>query len=200
MSLPENVVAAIEDYPLSVKLQNETDVELCPATPDDKDSILAFADGLDEQDLLFLRVDITEPQAVENWLANVGQGETISILAWQDGQVVGYCSVDRTPARWTRRVGEIRVNVAPSFRGQGLGRHLTAKVFDVARRVGLKKLVANMTPDQLGAQNAFSRLGFRPEAVLADHIEDRDGGIHDLTIMSYSIDGLSSRIDSPLKV
>ena len=35
---------------------------------------------------------------------------------------------------------------------------------------------------------------------LADYIEDREGGTHDLTIMSYDIDGLSGQMDSPLQL
>lgn len=199
-SLPEAVQAATSSFPQVVKLDDGAEVELKVAEKGNASAIIAFAERLNEQDLLFLRVDITEPAVVENWLENVALGETVSILAWQNDEVVGYGTVDRNSARWTRRVGEIRVNVGPRLRGQGLGRHLTGKIFDIARRMGLKKLTANMTTDQVGAQAAFTRLGFRPEALLADYIEDREGGTHDLTIMSYDIDGLSGQMDSPLQI
>ena len=198
--LPEEIASALAEYPQSVKLENGQTVELAPATPGNDDAIVAFAQGLSEQDLLFLRVDITQAPVVSNWLANIAAGDTVSLLAWAEDAVVGYCTVDRNRARWTRRVGEIRVNVSPDYRGLGLGRHLTGKIFDVARRIGLKKLTANMTPDQVGAQAAFTRLGFQPEALLADYIEDRDGGVHDLTIMSYDIEGITDQMDSPLKL
>ena len=194
------VETALSEFPQSVKVKSGASVELKPAQSGDEDAIVAFAEGLDEQDLLFLRVDITQASVVAHWLKNVALGETLSILAWEADQVVGYATVDRNSARWTRRMGEIRVNVAPTMRGQGLGRQLTGKVFDIARRIGLQKLVAHMTPDQIGAQNAFARLGFRPEALLANVVEDREGDIHDLIILSYDIDGLSSQIDAPLKL
>ena len=191
---------ALAAYPQTVTLNDETEVELRPASTADRDDILAFSNGLDEQDLLFLRVDITNPDVVTNWLRNVEQGETVTLLGWQDDRVVGYGTVDTNSAQWTRRVGEIRVNVAPQLRSKGLGRHLIGKAFDLARRIGLKKLMAHMTPNQQGAQAAFSRLGFRHEALLADYVEDRDGAVHDLTIMSYDVDGLSGQVDSPLRV
>ncbi|MFT7651318.1 MAG: L-amino acid N-acyltransferase YncA [Candidatus Azotimanducaceae bacterium] len=200
MAIPEHVAEATADYPQTVKLRNGSKLELKPARKGNKKAIVKFANSLDEQDLLFLRVDITQPEVVENWLANTSTGATVSILAWDDNRVVGYATVDTHAARWTRRMGEIRVNVAPSVRGQGLGKHLTGKVFDVARRLGLKKLVAHMTPDQVGAQHAFASLGFRPEALLANVVEDRNGDIHDLIILSYDIEGLSSQFDVPLKV
>ena len=187
-------------FPQTLTLTDVGAIELRAATAGDADAIVAFAKGLSEMDLLFLRVDITQPQVVANWLSNVEDGATASILAWQGDAVVGYGTVDRNAARWTRRVGEIRVNVAASVRGCGLGRQLTAKIFDVARAIGLRKLVAHMTPDQAGAQAAFSRLGFHTEAILADHVEDQAGGIHDLLIMSYDIDGLGAHVDAPLRL
>ena len=200
MPLPEIISQALAPYPQTIVLADATELVLKVAKPANTSAILRFARGLSEQDLLFLRVDITQQSAVENWLANVSRGETVTLLAWQRRAVVGYATVDWNPARWTRRVGEIRVHVAPALRGQGLGRHLTGKIFDVARRIGLKKLTANITTDQPGAQAAFGRLGFRPEAVLTDHIEDRRGEIHDLTIMSYDIDGFSGQMDTPLRL
>ncbi|MEM9623185.1 MAG: GNAT family N-acetyltransferase [Pseudomonadota bacterium] len=198
--LPEEIDTALEAFPQTITLENGDKLSLAPARSEDRNAIVRFAKNLTEQDLLFLRVDITQKKVVENWLSNVANGDTVSLLAWADDKVMGYGTVDRNKARWTRRVGEIRVNVAPELRGHGLGRHLTGKIFDIARRMGLKKLIANMTADQAGAQAAFARLGFRPEAVLADYIEDRAGDVHDLTIMSYDIDGLTHQMDSPLQL
>ena len=186
-----------EGYPKTIRLSGQ-DVEIRVLGTEDRAPVLAFARALPEQDLLFLRLDITEPDIVDAWLANIGNGATFSLSAYADGDFVGYATVERNPARWTRRVGEIRVNVAPSLRSQGLGRSLTSQIFDIARALGLKKLVAHMTPDQAGAQAAFKRLGFVPEALLADHVEDRHGNAHDLIIMSYDVDGHSGHMDDPL--
>lgn len=200
MSADEKVNTTLEQFPLEVTLEDGRKVELRLAGDGDGEAILAFANSLPEADLLYLRVDITRPESVDHWLSNVAVGVTTSILAFDGDTVVGYATVDRTPARWTRRVGELRVTVGTAYRSQGLGRHLTAKIFDVARSLGLKKLTANMTPDQQGAQAAFRRLGFVPEALLADFVEDRSGKPHDMIIMSYSIDGLTSQVDQPLQV
>jgi len=47
---------------------------------------------------------------------------------------------------------------------------------------------------------AFRRLGFKPEALLADYVEERNGRSRDLMIMSYDLDGLTDRMDEPLHV
>ena len=200
MSTNPSVDGALAQFPCSVTLSGDQAVELRVVGPADREAILEFARSLPENDLLFLRVDITQEGPVDNWLGNVAEGVTVSIVAYHDGAMVGYATVDRNPAQWTRRVGEIRVNVGPALRGQGLGRQLTAKIFDVAKALGLKKLTAQMTADQKSAQAAFSRLGFTAEALLADYVEDRAGHARDLVIMSYDVDGLTDQMDDPLRV
>ncbi len=60
--------------------------------------------------------------------------------------------------------------------------------------------MANMTTDQHGAQAAFRRLGFIPEALLADYVEDRNGQPRDLVMMSYDIGGHTDHVDEPLRM
>lgn len=187
------------EFPQTLELDGQA-IEVRAMTPADRDAVLAFAQALPEEDLLFLRVDLTDPEVVDGWIANVQSGLSTSIVAYDDEGLVGYASVHKTKARWTRRVGELRVNVAGKYRGKGLGRFLTNRIFDIARAEGLKKLMGNMTTDQRSAQAAFRRLGFVPEAVLADYIEDRSGTPRDLLIMSYDIDGHSDSLDEPARI
>ena len=128
--------------------------------PDDRDQILAFARNLPPDDLLFLRLDITQPEAVDEWVANVVAGRTHTVLAEVDGKMAGYASVHHDEALWTRHMGEIRTLVSADFRQLGIGRRLVNEVFLVAKSLGLQKLTVKMTPDQKGARKTFERLGF----------------------------------------
>ncbi len=187
-------------YPRKVALSNGSNIEIRLMTPQDRDAVLAFANALPQEDLLFLRVDITDPGVVDDWVRNLETGDSTSLVAFDDDALVGYATVHRNPAPWTRRVGEIRVNVGPAVRSLGLGRNLTSQIFDLARARGLKKLTAQMTSDQQGAQAAFRRLGFVAEALLADYAEDREGSPRDLVIMSYDMEGLTETIEEPLRL
>ncbi|MFV2090556.1 MAG: N-acetyltransferase family protein, partial [Pseudomonadales bacterium] len=158
-----------ENYPKSVRLPEGAEIEIRLMQPADRDAILGFARNLPQEDLLFLRVDLTEEAVVDDWMDNLQTGHPSSIVAYDEAGLIGYATVHSNPAPWTRGVGEIRVNVSPNYRGKGLGRVLTSQIFDLARTIGLRKLVANMTTDQHGAQAAFRRLGFVPEALLADY-------------------------------
>ncbi len=187
------------EYPQTVNFDG-AEIEVRMMSADDRDAVLAFAKDLPEEDLLFLRIDLTDPDVVDDWVANLNSGLSTSIVAYDSEGLVGYASVHKTKARWTRKVGELRVNVAGKYRSKGLGKFLTNRIFDIARAQGLKKLMGNMTTDQRSAQAAFRRLGFVPEAVLADFIEDWSGTSRDLLIMSYDIDGHSETLDEPARV
>jgi L-amino acid N-acyltransferase YncA len=190
----------MSDYPKQITLPDGADIEIRVMAAKDRDAVLQFAQSLPEEDLLFLRVDLTQPQVVDDWVANVKAGNSSSLIAYDGDGMVGYATVHRTTARWTRRVGEIRVNIAPAYRARGLGKVLTSEIFDVARDLGLKKLMANMTTDQRGAQAAFGRLGFVAEALLADFVEDKDGNSRDLVIMSFDVDGHSEQADDRVRI
>jgi L-amino acid N-acyltransferase YncA len=160
----------------------------------DKDTVLNFARSLPPDDLLFLRTDITDPKIVDEWIANIERGGTVTVLAVAEGELAGYASLHLEQAQWTRRVGEIRVQVGLAFRGIGLGRRLAAQVFRIGEARGLKKMAAMMTTDQAGARTAFEKLGFSVEALLQDWVVDRKGRSRDLLIMSHDLEGLSDQV------
>ncbi|MGA2411915.1 MAG: GNAT family N-acetyltransferase [Candidatus Binataceae bacterium] len=156
----------------------------------DHDQIIAFARSLPHDDLLFLRTDITQPSNIDDWMRNITEGATVTVLAEIDGQLAGYASVHTDQARWTRTIGEIRVQVGPQFRGLGLGRFLAAEIFRIGKARGLRKMAAMMTPDQAGARAAFEKLGFQIEALLQSWVVDRQGRPRDLIIMSHMLDSM----------
>lgn len=190
----------VEFTPKQVTLTDGATLELRGMTAADREAVLSFARRLPEEDLLFMRVDLTDPDVVDEWIRNLATGHSMSVLAWDGNSVAGYATVHRNPARWTRRVGEIRVNVGPEYRSRGLGRIMAGEVFDIARTLGLRKLMANMTVDQRGAQGAFRRLGFVAEALLTDYVEDREGTTRDLVIMSYDVEGHSEQVDDRVRI
>ncbi len=173
-------------YPVTHKAGNK-DITIRLMTPADKARILAFARDLPEHDHLFLRRDITQEDVVDDWIKEMATGEIITIVAEHQGAIVGYATIHRSLLRWTAHVAELRVTVAESMRGGGLGRVLTQEAFANALASGIEKMVAQMTLDQKGAIATFEGLGFRPEALLRDQVKDRDGNKHDLLVLSHEV-------------
>jgi L-amino acid N-acyltransferase YncA len=183
------------DYPRTITLDTNTEVSLRLMTAFDADRLVTFARGLPADDLLFLRMDITNPDVVAQWIQNLGAGRTVTVIAEASGEVAGYASLHHTEVTWQRHLGEIRIQVGQRYRSQGLGRALAGEIFSIARDLGLRKIVAQMTPDQKGAIATFERLGFKPEALLQDFVIDRVGRTRDLMVMAYDVTGLTEHVN-----
>jgi RimJ/RimL family protein N-acetyltransferase len=178
-------------YPRMVKAKDGRRITLRLMQASDADELLAFAKSLPPDDLLFLRRDITLPEVVSQWVRDIAEGRTVTVLSEDDGRLAGYGALHYNEVLWTGHVGEIRMLVDPEYRRLGLGNRLASELFAVAKDLGLKKIIVQMTPDQQGARVTFERLGFQPEAILTDFVLDREGKTRDLLIMSYDITGLT---------
>ena len=143
-----------------------------------------FAAALPAHDLLFLSRDIQHARVIEAWAQSIADGEIDSLIALDGNTVVATTAIVRDAMSWSPHVAEIRVLVAPGVRGHGLGRLLLDGSIALAIDRGATKLIARMTPDQRGAIALFEESGFRGEAMLRDHVRDRDGKVFDLAILA----------------
>ena len=189
--------------------------------PERCDALLRFFAELPEGDRTFIREDVTDADVVRGWAA--GSPGVDRWVAVDDGdRVLGYVAVLRLPG-WSDHVGEIRLVVSPGQRGRGLGRDLARRVLveavgaglgrELARHAvvqaleaGLTKLVVEVVADQGPALALFTGLGFTGEALLADHIRDRDGQLRDLMVLAHHVGetwagmaavGLPEALDTP---
>lgn len=174
-------------YPRQVRL-SDLDVTFSRMDDADRNRVHAFTQSLPERDLLFLRHDITDTQVIEDWLEAVNLGRTVTLLAEEDGKLIGYCSLHRSPILWTRHLGEIRMLVSPNYRGKGIGKSFVEQIFGFTHGFQLQKVMVNMMSTQRDAQTLFHNLGFIPEALLHDWAIDRNGRTHDLIVMSREVD------------
>lgn len=178
-------------YPRDMRMSNGKTITLRLMNRGDIDRMVVFAKGLSKKDLMFLRRDITDAAEVEQWVDGIENGTSVTVLAGDGETLAGYATLHHNEALWTRHVGEIRTNVGADYRGMRLGSLLVEEMFQIARDLGLRKLTANMVADQKAARGAFERLGFHPEALLADHVLDSEGRTHDMLIMSFDMEGFN---------
>jgi L-amino acid N-acyltransferase YncA len=153
----------------------------------DKDSILLLARSLPQEQLLFLHTDITDPASVDEWIDSIENGTTVTLLAEPDGTLEGYASLHLNPVRWTRKIAEIAINVAPEWQSRGLGEGLCEEMVTLAGLLDLRKVIAQMVVEHKSARALFERLGFRTQAFLPDWVEDRGGHFRDLLLMVYDL-------------
>ncbi|MBV8431102.1 MAG: GNAT family N-acetyltransferase [Solirubrobacterales bacterium] len=154
-------------------------------------AVIDFFRALPEEDLTFIKEDVTDPDAVLGWLDRPGQ----RWLALDGETVVGFVAVLPLPG-WSDHVGELRLVVHPARRRVGVGRALARHALTDAVRAGRRKVVVELATDQDRALAMFGSLGFTGEALLRDHIRDRRGDLRDLVMLAHFVDGTWADMES----
>ena len=187
MSASKNL-EAFRNYPLHVELKGRA-YQIRQLQPSDGDAILKFAASLPPHDLLYMRRDITTDAGVTRWLTGVSEERIHSVIAENtNGEMVGYSTIHQDDLEWTQHVADLRVTVSTTERGSGLGRLLIREAFNIALSLDVRRVTASMTTDQIASRNLFQELGFKNEALLKDHVRDREGKLHDLLIMACDVE------------
>jgi GNAT superfamily N-acetyltransferase len=161
-----------------------TPVTIRAPGPADGPAIARFAGAMPPHDLLFLARDIRQPKVLGAWLKAQASGDLISLIALDGADVIATAAALSDRLSWSPHVWDLRLLVAPEFRGKGLGRHLLDAAITAASETGATKLTARMTPDQAGAITLFEECGFRAEALLRGQLRDGDGVVHDLAVLA----------------
>jgi ribosomal protein S18 acetylase RimI-like enzyme len=161
--------------------------------PDHCEALLRFFAALPDGDLTFIKEDVTDPSTVRTWTSGDAAGGRW--VAVDDHEVSGYVAVRPLPG-WSDHVGEVRLVVAPSARGSGLGRELARRALVEAVGSGLSKLVVEVVAEQGAALALFTELGFTGEALLVDHIRDRSGELRDLLVLAHHVGRTWSGMDA----
>jgi ribosomal protein S18 acetylase RimI-like enzyme len=165
-------------------------VELCPERCD---ALLRFFEKLPDGDLTFIKEEVTDPGTVRSWATDASPGSRWVAVDGDD--VIGYVAVRPLPG-WSDHVGEIRLVVAAAARGTGLGRELARRALVEGIGAGLSKLVVEVVAEQGAALALFTDLGFTGEALLRDHIRDRNGELRDLMVLAHHVSETWSGMDT----
>jgi ribosomal protein S18 acetylase RimI-like enzyme len=156
--------------------------------PEHCEALLQFFRALPEGDLTYIEEEVTDADVVRAWARGEGGGSRwVAVADADDGPVVtGYVVVRPLPG-WSDHVGRLRLVVAPPARGSGLGRDLARHALVQAVAAGLTKIVVEVAAEQGAALSLFTGLGFRGEAVLVDHVRDREGRLRDLMVLAHHV-------------
>jgi len=143
-----------------------------------------FLGALPDGDATFIKEDVRDPQTAAAWARPAARGHRWMAVEG-DGTVLGLVSI--TPlVGWSAHVGELRLVVDPARRGRGIGASLARHALRAALDAGLQKVVVEVVAEQEGAVRMFTDLGFRGEALLTDHIRDRNGELQDLLVLAHA--------------
>ena len=117
---------------------------------------------------------------------NVGTG--MQFVAEDDGRIVGWCDIVRSPVAVSTHRGTLGMGMLPEVRGRGLGLRLIDAALAAARRAGLEQVTLHVFGRNARAIALYRKAGFRE---VGRHIRGKklDGQYDDNVIMDIELSG-----------
>jgi RimJ/RimL family protein N-acetyltransferase len=152
------------DYAATERLRDGRAVNVRALRPDDRDDMLAAVGRTGSQSLQ-RRFFVPKRRVAEQEIAffvNIDFAGHVALIAQtdEDGKDVivgGGRYVVTEPGK-----AEIAFMVVDDYHGQGVGTLLMRHLAIVARKAGLKELVAEVLPENIAMRKVFGKFGFQP--------------------------------------
>jgi len=176
-------------------LKDGTKVTIRNLTIEDLDRLMSFYQSLPEEDLKYLRVDVTNRNIVKQRIEFAEAGDIFRIIALKGDSIIADGALELTTEEWRRHQGELRVIVAEEFRHKGVGMIIMRELYFLAIEKKVEKVVAKMMKPQVAARTICKKLGFHEEVLIPDYVKDQTGKSQDLVIMTCDIQELWKELD-----
>lgn len=168
-------------------LKDGTQVQIRDQTPNDLDLLMDFYNALSEEDRRYLRVDVTNRDAVRQRLDLLQSGFLFRRCAVDQDRIVATGALEIFPDAWRKHHGELRVIVSPSFQHRGLGLLMMRELYFLAQEKDVELLVTRMMKPQIAARSICRKLGFHEELVVPHYLHDLTGTTQDMVLMACNM-------------
>jgi RimJ/RimL family protein N-acetyltransferase len=155
---------------------------LRPLSEEDKPGLVGLFARASQQDLEYFRDDAGDPAVVESWVDNLALQRVFPLVAVVDDQIVGDATL-HFRERYHRHLAWVRIFLDRAYRRQGIGTLMLRGLIEIARRVGLHQLYAEVVTTQPQVIKAFEDLGFQHEMTLRDYFITSSGETLDMAIL-----------------
>ncbi len=163
-------------------LPNGARLLLRPLSKADKEGLVDLFARATEEDLEYFRSDAGDRAVVESWVDNLDLKRVFPLVAVVDGKIVGDATL-HFGERYHRHIAWVRIFLDRAHRRQGIGMLMLRRLIDIARRVGLQQLYAEIVTTQPQVIKAFEDLGYRHEVTLRDYFLTSDGETLDMAVL-----------------
>jgi RimJ/RimL family protein N-acetyltransferase len=159
---------------------------LRPLTKEDKEGFVDLFARATERDLELFRSDAGDQAVVESWVDTLNLERVFPLIAIVDDKIVGDATL-HFGEHYRRHRAWVRIFLDGDYRRQGIGTLMLRTLIEIARRVGMHQLYAEVLTTQPQVIKAFQDLGFRPEITLSDYFMMNSGETLDMTILALQL-------------
>ena len=163
-------------------LADGTRVLLRPMQPGDRAGLSALFTAVSQEDLRFLRQDVTDPAVIDEWFEDYDLRRVFPLVALVNDRIVGDATLHMGEGP-QRHLAWLRIYVAPEFRRRGVARMLVEGLVDVARKMGLHQVLAEVIRPRVKVIKLFEALGFSRELRYPDYFMAPDGEVFDTDVL-----------------
>ena len=151
-----------ESYSVTERMRDGREIEIRALRPDDKDDMLAAVGRIGTQSLqrrfFTVKRGFSEKEIAYFMGIDFDRHVALVALADEDGRDViigGGRYIVTEPGK-----AEIAFVVIDDYQGQGIGTILMRHLSVIARKAGLKELIADVLPENAAMRKVFSKFGF----------------------------------------
>ncbi len=179
---PSVMVDQLANYRRVATLPDGTRVLLRPMLPTDRPQVLELFSQVPREDLRFLRQTVTDTAVVDRWFEQYDLRRVFPLLALVNNRAVGDSTLHIGEGPY-RHLAWLRIYVAPEFRERGVARLMVESLTDIARKMGLQQILAEVTSNRVKVIKLFEALGFSRMFRYPDHFMTTDGEVFDVDVL-----------------
>jgi RimJ/RimL family protein N-acetyltransferase len=164
-----------------VTLESGERVLLRPLGENDGPALIELFRGASDQEVAYFRNDVRNEELVASWAERLDLQRVFPMIAVVGDSIVGDATL-HVGQGVNRHIGWVRIYLDKAWRRKGIGTELIKSLIEIARRIGLQQVVAEIVSSQVQAIKAFESLGFQREYTHTDYYLFRDNEAFDLVV------------------
>lgn len=175
-------VEQLVTYRHLVTLPDGLRVLLRPLIAKDQDALVALFSSLPAEELQFFRSNVADETVVARWAAQPDYTNIFPLVAVVGEQIVGNSTLHLGKG-YTRHVAEIRIFLTREYRRHGIGSAMIRSQVEIARKLGLHQVIAEIVESRPQVIHAFERQGFERQFAWKDLFMTHEGDTLDMIVL-----------------
>ncbi len=176
-------------FPRTVEIRKHLEVEIKPLEISQIDKLMELCSSLEDAAIARIPYDVSSPNYSRLVKRQIEDGRVHTLVAWHNDNIVGSLSLHHNPALWTKHIGSVVFVSHPEYRRYGIASVLFEELISFGQDLGIEKIYAQLTKENVMGIKMLKRFGFTREATFKDHIKDQYGRYMDMRVYSLDLEG-----------